>query len=135
MQANGSPTSTVFYAPINSTGSIGNWTRTTALPRAIDSHSAVVNNGYIYTTGGCLNSACSLTTSTVFYAPTTCQGDAITDNTVLVNSSVFTRLENTNTLLGKTAVSIMIDLSLNFNGTGPEDQYSEEEITTVALRN
>jgi hypothetical protein len=105
------------------------------LPSAIDSHSAVENNGYIYTTGGYATGGNGGVTSTIFYAPTVCNGNAITDSTVLVNSSVFTRFENTNSILGKTAVSIKIDLSLNFNATGPENQYSQEEVTTVALRN
>jgi type II secretory pathway pseudopilin PulG len=124
-------TSTVNYALINSTGSLGAWSQTTALPSATYGQATVVYNGYVYSIGG----FSGVGTSTVFYAQTICNGDAITDNTVLINNSVFTRLENTNTLLGKTAVSIKIDMSIGYNATGPENQYSEEEITTVALRN
>jgi hypothetical protein len=62
-------TSTVFYAPINSTGSIGAWATTTALPKAIYSHSAVVNNGYVYVTGGATSTTGVKVTSTVLYAP------------------------------------------------------------------
>ncbi|OGY99096.1 MAG: hypothetical protein A2945_05250 [Candidatus Liptonbacteria bacterium RIFCSPLOWO2_01_FULL_52_25] len=61
--------------------------------------------------------------------------DAITASTVLVTTSTFTRLENTNAVLNKTAVSIKIDLVMSYNATAPEQQYSEEKITTVALRN
>src|SRR6266851_9267364 len=160
-------TSTVFYAPITSTGSIGAWQKTTALPSAIYGLSAVINNGYIYTTGG----QTSAPTSTVFYAPInsangsgltlvntggttisycvvsgvlyrqaggaacSAASSAITDNKVLVATSKFTRLENTNAILGKTVVSIQADFVMSYNATGPENQYSEEEITTVALRN
>ncbi len=160
-------TSTVFYAPITSTGSIGAWQKTTALPSAIYGLSAVINNGYIYTTGG----QTSAPTSTVFYAPInsangsgltlvntggttisycvvsgvlyrqaggaacSAASSAITDNNVLVATSTFTRLENTNAILGKTVVSIQADFVMSYNATGPENQYSEEMITTVALRN
>jgi hypothetical protein len=54
---------------------------------------------------------------------------------VNVTNATFTRFENTNSILNKTAVSIQADLTLSYNATGPEDQYSEEKITTVALRN
>jgi prepilin-type N-terminal cleavage/methylation domain-containing protein len=60
-------TSTVNFAPVNSTGSIGNWTSTTALPIAFWAHSAVVYNGYIYALAGAYDTASDVT-STVFYA-------------------------------------------------------------------
>jgi type II secretory pathway pseudopilin PulG len=63
--AAGGATSTVFYAPINSNGTVGVWATTTPLPSALYAHSAVVYNGYIYLTGGC---NCAFTTSTVLYA-------------------------------------------------------------------
>lgn len=65
----------------------------------------------------------------------TSSSDAITASTVLVATSTFTRLENTNTVLNKTIVSIQVDLAMSYNVTGPERQYTEEKITTVALRN
>jgi len=68
-------------------------------------------------------------------AACTSSSDAITDSTVTVTSAAFTRLENTNMVLGKTIVSIKVDLTVSYAGTGPEEQYSEEKITTVALRN
>jgi type II secretory pathway pseudopilin PulG len=137
------PTSTVFYTKPNGDGTINNWSITTALPSPLDYHAAVLNNGYVYTTGGQSASY----TSTVFYAPISVGGasgltlvntsgmtisycvvsgvlyrqtggaacsalsDAITDSTVLVATSTFTRLENTNAILGKTVVSIQIDLA------------------------
>jgi Kelch motif protein len=64
-------TSTVFYAQINSNGTVGVWATTTKLPNAIYQHSAVVSNGYIYTTGGFDGAG---TTSTVFYAPINSNG-------------------------------------------------------------
>jgi Tfp pilus assembly protein PilV len=66
----GSDTSTVFYAPINSNGSIGTWATTTALPKKLSFHSAIVSNGYIYTTGG----GSSNSTATVQYAPINANG-------------------------------------------------------------
>jgi len=65
----------------------------------------------------------------------TASSDAITDSTVLVSTSTFTLFQNTNSTLGKTAVSIQIDIAMSYNGTGPDEQYSEEKITTTALRN
>ena len=65
----------------------------------------------------------------------TASSDAITASTVLVTTSTFTRLENTNSFLNKTAVSVQIDLALSYNSTNPESQYSEEKVTTVSLRN
>jgi enamine deaminase RidA (YjgF/YER057c/UK114 family) len=62
-------TSTVYFAPISATNSVGAWATTTPLPRGTYSHSAVVNNGFIYTTGG-LDDA-GFATSTVYFAPIT----------------------------------------------------------------
>ena len=62
-----SPTTTVYFAPISATNSVGTWKTTTPLPRGLYFHRAVVYNGYIYTTGG--KDDAPFTTSTVFYAP------------------------------------------------------------------
>ncbi len=59
-------TTTVYYAPINSTGSLGAWSTTTALPSAIAKHTAIPRSGYVYTIGGYGNGFS--VTSTVFYA-------------------------------------------------------------------
>ena len=68
--AGGAITSTVYFAPISSTNSVGAWATTTPLPTAIYQHSAVVNNGFIYATGGCTGSCADVTvTSTVYFAP------------------------------------------------------------------
>ncbi len=45
-------TSTVWYAAINATGSLGSWSLTTALPNKLWKHSAVYYNGYVYILGG-----------------------------------------------------------------------------------
>ena len=68
-------------------------------------------------------------------ATCTASSDAITASTVNVTNATFKRFDNTNSILNKTPVSVQVDLTLSYNVTGPEDQYSEEEITTVALRN
>ena len=68
--AGGAATSTVYFAPISATNSVGAWATTTPLPTAIYQHSAVVNNGFIYATGGCTGSCADVTvTSTVYFAP------------------------------------------------------------------
>lgn len=67
---NGTPSSSVTFAPINATGSIGTWATTTVLPNAIRHHSAVVENGNLYVIGGYDGSS----TSTVFSAPINANG-------------------------------------------------------------
>ncbi len=57
--------STVYYAPINSNGTIGAWNTTTALPQTIESATSVEYNGYVYEIGGSNNSSAL---STVYYA-------------------------------------------------------------------
>jgi type II secretory pathway pseudopilin PulG len=101
----------------------------------------------VSTGGGSVSSTLTLSTAsgTISYCVTsgvlrrqagggtcTTSSDAITDSTVFVSTSTFTRFENTNAISGKTAVSIQIDIAMSFNGTGPDKQYSEEKITTVS---
>lgn len=89
-------TATVRYAPVNSDGTIGSWTNTTAMQSPLSGHAAVVANGYIYVFGG-LNDA-SAKTSTVRYSPinsdgtigswsnTTAISDAISDHGAVVEN-------------------------------------------------
>ncbi|MBF0328014.1 MAG: hypothetical protein HQL10_02540 [Nitrospirae bacterium] len=68
----------VFYAPINSDGSIGTWKETTSIkddllaskPRWL--HTSVVNNGYMYVIGGSDNAGNPL--NTVYYSPINADG-------------------------------------------------------------
>jgi N-acetylneuraminic acid mutarotase len=167
----GAATSSVLYAQINGDGTLGNWTNTTALPSSLGREGVAVNNGYVYTVGG--YDVSGFETSTVYYAPfssgsgstsaltlvntsgttisycvvsstlyrqqgggaCSASSDAITDSTVTVTSVTFTRFENTNAILGKTVVSIQADITMSYNGTGPDEQYSEEKVTTVVLQN
>jgi type II secretory pathway pseudopilin PulG len=109
----GSTTSTVQYAPINPTVS-----RTLTLTTPSDTITFCVVSGVLRRqTGG---GAC------------TAASDAITDNTVVVATSTFTRLQNANTILHKTIVSVQVDLGLTYNGNSPDQQYSEEKITAVS---
>ncbi|OGZ52509.1 MAG: hypothetical protein A3B25_02365 [Candidatus Ryanbacteria bacterium RIFCSPLOWO2_01_FULL_48_26] len=62
-------TSTVYFAPISATNSVGAWAKTTPLPKGIYNHSSVVNNGFIYTIGGSDSAITGVRTSTVYYAP------------------------------------------------------------------
>lgn len=58
----------VYYAPINSNGSLGSWTATTSLPNATDAATSIVYNGYVYELGGCAGSGTCSSTATVYYA-------------------------------------------------------------------
>ena len=70
----GGTTSTVLFAPINATGSIGAWTSTQALPNTDEFHASAVYNGYLYTIGGCVDGLCSFPVATVLYAPINATG-------------------------------------------------------------
>ncbi|MHB8443381.1 MAG: hypothetical protein ACYDAS_03390, partial [Patescibacteria group bacterium] len=62
---------TVYYAPINSDGTIGSWVATTSLPAATEVATSVVYNGYVYEIGGVVAGAY---VSTVDYAPINTNG-------------------------------------------------------------
>jgi hypothetical protein len=66
-QTTSTATSTVYSAPINSTGSIGAWSTTTALPVGLAFHKALAMDGYMYVMGG--RTASGTATSTVYSAP------------------------------------------------------------------
>lgn len=57
----------------------------------------------------------------------------ITTNLVKINSLVFTRLENINTILNKKRISLEIDISGSYNSTSPDLNYSQGQKTTVSL--
>jgi hypothetical protein len=48
-------TTTVSYAKLNADGTVGTWSVTTALGTAVQLHTSVVANGYVYTLGGSAN--------------------------------------------------------------------------------
>ena len=56
--------STVYYAPINSNGTLGTWSTGTSLPGALGYSQAIVTNGYVYLLGGYNGSSY---TSTIYY--------------------------------------------------------------------
>src|SRR5215472_9105471 len=65
--SNGTPTSSVLYAKINSDGTLKPFQETTPLPYTLYRYlCGVVNNGFIYAIGGIAN---GYTTSSVVYAP------------------------------------------------------------------
>ena len=117
----GLQTSTVLYAPINSNGTIGSWSNTTALPSVLNSHSAVVNNGYIYTTGGFGSAA----TSTVFYAPINSNGTIGSwSNTTALPSAIYSHSAVVNNGyiyttggFGSVGTSTVFYAPINSNGT------------------
>src|SRR5439155_830210 len=63
----GSATSTVYYAKINPSGSLGNCIRTTAFPSNDDDLRVAVYNGYLY-------AGASDFTNTLYYAPLNADG-------------------------------------------------------------
>ncbi|MDP2598659.1 MAG: prepilin-type N-terminal cleavage/methylation domain-containing protein [Candidatus Liptonbacteria bacterium] len=68
-------TATVLYAQVNtSTGVIGSWASTAALPSALQLHSTVVYNGYIYTIGGLSGDTADTSTPAVNYAQINANG-------------------------------------------------------------
>ncbi|RJP43100.1 hypothetical protein C4587_03020, partial [Candidatus Parcubacteria bacterium] len=82
-------TSTVRFAQLNTTGSIGSWTSTTPLPSALDSirGSTFAENGYLYVAGG---GDGSFATSTVLRASINATGsvNAWTATTALPSSTL-----------------------------------------------
>jgi hypothetical protein len=78
LNASGTTLANVYYATINSNGTIGTWNSTTSLPQVMRAHSAVAYNGYLYTFGGYTGSA---PLATVYYAPINSDGTIGTWNT------------------------------------------------------
>lgn len=70
--------SSTEYAPINSNGTIGSWTSTTAFPTERTSANAVAYNGYMYLIGGLTNSG---VVNSVLYAPIKADGSLGSWNT------------------------------------------------------
>jgi Tfp pilus assembly major pilin PilA len=60
--------------------------------------------------------------------------EPFTSPLVKVNNLKFTRLENTNSILPKTIVSIQTILSLSYNSANPRSQYTIVKQTTFSLR-
>lgn len=60
--------------------------------------------------------------------------EPITTTNVTIATPTFLRLENTNTVLSRTAVSIEVDISASYNSSSPDSQYSERKKTTASLR-
>ncbi len=60
--------------------------------------------------------------------------DVLNSSNVVFGAPLFARLENTNTGLSKTIVSIQIQLNASYSGTSPDWQYTESKVTTVSLR-
>lgn len=58
--------------------------------------------------------------------------EAVTADTVIISGSLFTRVENTNTVLSKTVVSIVAQLTASYNSTSPEWQYNETKTSTMS---
>jgi hypothetical protein len=57
------PLSTVYYAKVESNGTLGSWNTTTSLPQSVSGQSTIIYNGYIYEIGGG-----SKNSSLVYYA-------------------------------------------------------------------
>lgn len=80
-----SGSSAVYYAPINSNGTLGSWMTTTALPVVRYKHASAVFNGFLYVLGGINNTADS---NTVYYAALKADGSVGTWNTTTAFTTV-----------------------------------------------
>jgi len=60
--------------------------------------------------------------------------EAVTGVSIRFSTSTFTRFENTNTILGKTIVSIQAQLSASYNSSSTDWQYVESKTMTMSLR-
>ena len=65
-QNNTDNTATVYYAPLNSNGTVGAWSTTTSLPDILSFAGSVVSDNYVYELGGADDSG---SVDTVYYAP------------------------------------------------------------------
>jgi hypothetical protein len=72
LDGNGAATNTVYYASLSSTGAVGAWAPTTALPQALYAFRAAVFRGRVYVAGG--NAATDMPTATVYSAPINSDG-------------------------------------------------------------
>ncbi len=70
--------SSVYYAQINTDGTLGSWYTTTSIPQALDYSTSVVYNGYIYEIGG--NNTGNSAVNTVYYVPVNSNGSLGTLN-------------------------------------------------------
>jgi N-acetylneuraminic acid mutarotase len=80
------PVNTVYYAPINSDGTVGAWSRTTVIPAVRYLHTSVVYNGYLYVIGG--NFGVGVPVDTVYYALINADGTIGAWNTTTVIPAV-----------------------------------------------
>ncbi len=72
-EVSGSYLNTVYYAPLNSNGSVGSWTTSTStLPQGLYGATSVTYNGYVYVMGGDNNNGSYL--NTAYYAPLNTNG-------------------------------------------------------------
>jgi len=72
LDANGAATSTVYYASVTSTGAVGAWATTTALPQVRYAFGAAVFRGHLYVAGG--DDGTDTPTATVYSAPINSDG-------------------------------------------------------------
>lgn len=72
LDPSGAATSTVYYAPLGSTGAVGVWATTTALPQPRYALGAAVFRGHLYVAGG--NDGTDTPTATVYSAPINSDG-------------------------------------------------------------
>jgi hypothetical protein len=86
LDASGTATNTVYYASLSSTGSVGTWATTTALPQALYAFSAVVFQGRVYVAGG--EGVNDTPVATVYSAPINADGTLGTWTTSLPNLPV-----------------------------------------------
>ena len=65
-----------------------------------------------------------------------CDGSspAISSGEVIAENINFSRIENTNAVLSQTVINIEISLTMHFNSSNPDWQYTGSKKTTISLR-
>lgn len=118
--------STVYYAPINSDGSLGSWTATSSLSAAKSYHGATVMNGYLYVYGG--GTSATSGSTTVQYAALN------SDGTVGTFSAATNSLAATTASFGYAALNGYIYTVGGYNSGAPITtvQYTSGPRTNIA---
>lgn len=67
-------------------------------------------------------------------APCSISSKTISGSRVVVDAITFTRLENTNAVLSRTAISITVNMTMSYQSASPDWLYTETKKTTISLR-
>ena len=92
-------------------------------------------NTIVMTSGGSTVTYCIVANQLKSQVTGACNAssEAVTSSKVIVNSLLFTRIENTNTALNKTFISIKADMNIKYNSSSPDWQFSSTKVTTIPV--